>query len=366
MSATPHPSAGRLIDYRLTTAFLVPGLRLRAEAWKIRYTTTTATGDLTEVSGTVLIPTKQSPRALVGYAVGTQGLATRAAAVSVQLRLGLEYEAAVFAAALRRGWALAIPDYPGLGDDTASVHPYVIGHALGPAVLDCITAARQLPAHELTDLPVAITGYSEGGCAAGWALQLQPSYAPDMPIVAGSAGGVPADLDSCLAHHDKGTFAFLLVYGLIGLDAAYPDLNLRGLLTKRGERIFALFRRTHILAAILLGLVLTSWRTVDGFVTSHPLDDPAVQQRLRENCLGETAPAVPVLVGAVVRDQAIPYPQNAELAQKWVAAGGNVTFRSVRWGEHVVGAPGFFRSAFEHIDRHVGDAARPSDSRSIA
>ena len=59
----------------------------------------------------------------------------------------------------------------------------VMGRHLGPSVLDSIRAARSLPAAGLDpEGPLGIYGYSEGGCAAGWALQLQPTYAPELNL----------------------------------------------------------------------------------------------------------------------------------------------------------------------------------------
>ncbi|NNG98840.1 lipase [Gordonia araii NBRC 100433] len=350
---------GRLVDHRPARALLLPGVRLRARAWHIRYTTTSATGDPIEATGTVLIPTRRPATALIGYAVGSQGLASRAAALSAQLSYGLEYEAGSLAVALRHGWALALPDYPGLGDGGGTTHPYVVGRALGPAVLDCIRAARELPDVGLDELPVAITGYSEGGCAAGWALELQPRYAPELPLVAGAAGGVPADLSALYEFHERSAFSFLLMYTLLGLGSAYPDLEVDRFLTRRGRLLARFFRRTHLLVAILAGFFLTSWRDIRKFADPSPFEDPEVRRRIDENRLGSAAPGVPVLVGAATWDQAIAYPQLARLARDWEAAGGDVEFVSFRHQEHILGGISFFRVAYRHLARHL-DAA-PAD-----
>jgi len=61
----------------------------------------------------------------------------------------------------------------------------MVGRALGPNVLDVMRAARSLSPEELPpEGPAAIIGYSEGGAAAAWAGQLQPTYAPDVPLLA--------------------------------------------------------------------------------------------------------------------------------------------------------------------------------------
>jgi hypothetical protein len=125
-------------------------------------------------------------RPLIGYAIGSQGLADRCAP-SKQLADGTEYEAGAIRAMLERGWVVALTDYPGLG--TPGDHTYVVGQANGRAVLDSMRAARKLPQAGLADDgPLALFGYSEGGGATGAAVELQPTYAPDLPLKGAAVG----------------------------------------------------------------------------------------------------------------------------------------------------------------------------------
>jgi hypothetical protein len=169
---------GELIRAEEMDAYLVPGIRIRARTWRVRYRSTAATGEPTAVSGTVLLPLGQSRRTrpLLGYAVGTHGIGD-SSAPSRLLARGLDYEAGLIAMVLARGWAVAVTDYQGLG--TPGDHTYMVGRALGPNVLDAMRAARALHPEELpVGGPAVVMGYSEGGAAAGWAAQLQPTYAP--------------------------------------------------------------------------------------------------------------------------------------------------------------------------------------------
>jgi hypothetical protein len=131
----PAGQPGDVIRSERIDAYLVPGLRLRARAWRVLYRSTGATGEATAVSGTVLVPRGRSRgvRPLIGYAIGTHGIGD-AAAPSRLLPRGLEWEAGLMAMALARGWAVAITDYQGLG--TPGDHTYMVGRALGPNVLD--------------------------------------------------------------------------------------------------------------------------------------------------------------------------------------------------------------------------------------
>ncbi|WP_405489953.1 lipase family protein [Nocardia sp. NBC_00511] len=358
---------GRLLSAEPMTARMLPGLRLPAKAWRIRYTSTTASGAATEVSGTVLVPHAPwrgpGARPLVGYAVGTQGMAGTVAAASWQLRLGIEYESVFLAAALRRGWALAISDYPGLG--TPGLHPYVMGRALGPAVLDSMRAARRLPEAELDpDGPLGIYGYSEGGNAAGWALQLQPSYAPDLPISAGVVGSAPADMTDMVRFLDGTPYAFLLFYGVLGIDGAYPELDVLQYLKPQGRALAALFRRTHAGVAAVLGIGagLIVPTKVSTYCHTPPFEVPAVKARLLENRLGGIAPAAPVLVAGGTSEQVIPYPQAVRLAEEWKALGVDVTMLTMQGREHIGGALAFAGPAMRFLAERMIEA----DARVLA
>lgn len=106
-------------------AWRLPGSGL---AWRILYRSTNATGQAVAVTGTVILPRPGAPRALVGLAPGTQGMADQCAP-SRLLRQGLLYESAAITGMLERGWAVAMTDYEGLG--TPGTHTYRSAAARG-------------------------------------------------------------------------------------------------------------------------------------------------------------------------------------------------------------------------------------------
>ncbi|MGH3739412.1 MAG: hypothetical protein ACRDT6_27990, partial [Micromonosporaceae bacterium] len=111
-------------------------LPVPVDAWQLLYRSTSATGAPNAVSGTVLVPRvawSAGARPLVSYAVGTHGLGPECAP-SYKLASGTEDESGAFGLALRRGWAVVVTDYEGLG--TPGPHTYVAGPALGHAMLD--------------------------------------------------------------------------------------------------------------------------------------------------------------------------------------------------------------------------------------
>src|SRR5579875_1465262 len=245
---------GDLIRAEPMHAYLAPGVRLRARAWRILYRSTGATGEPTAVSGTVLLPAGSRRGAqvpLVAYAIGTHGIGDDAAP-SRLLSTGRDWEAGLMALILARGYALVVTDYQGLG--TPGDHVYMVGRALGCNVLDAIRAARELgPAEIRKNGPAAIMGYSEGGTAAAWAAQLQPAYAPELELAGVAAGAAAADVELAGPTLDGSFFSFFVAYGAIGYAAAYPDLEFEPYLVGRARDTVATLRHSNILQAAVRG-----------------------------------------------------------------------------------------------------------------
>jgi pimeloyl-ACP methyl ester carboxylesterase len=354
-SPLPPGQPGDLIRTERIDAYLVPGLRLRARAWRILYQSTTATGEPTAVSGTVLLPRgKTRVRSLVGYAIGTHGIGD-AAAPSRLLPRGYEWEAGMMAMALARGWALAITDYQGLG--TPGDHTYMVGRALGPNVLDAMRAARALAPDELPeDGPAAIIGYSEGGAAAAWAAQLQPTYAPDVSLSAVVAGAAAADVEVAGPSLDGTFFSFFMAYGGIGYAAAYPELDLDSYLTPMARARIGALRESTIVQAMLFG---PRYIHASDLTDPNVLEMPEWRARLRENRLGTIAPDTPVLLHHARRDQIVSFKQSVALRDDWEKLGADVRLYVTRGGvDHISGAVAGTPVALDWLARRLGRGAR--------
>jgi len=350
----PDGLPGAVIRGQPMDAYLVPGVRLRARAWRILYRSTSATGEPTAVSGTVLLPGGRpgGVRPLLGYAIGTHGIGD-AAAPSRLLPRGLEWEAALIALALARGWAVAVTDYQGLG--TPGDHTYMVGRALGPNVLDAMRAARALAPEELpADGPAAILGYSEGGAAAAWAAQLQPSYAPEIALAGVAAGAAAADVESAGPNVERGFFSFFMAYGGIGYAAAYPELDLDSYLTPKARKGIAALRESNVLQAALSGPHFA--RAAD-LTQPNVLELPEWRRRLRENRLGSIAPAAPVLLHHARGDQIVSFGQSTRLRDDWRALGADVRLYVTRGGvEHISGAVAGTPVALDWLARRLARA----------
>jgi alpha-beta hydrolase superfamily lysophospholipase len=346
---------GEIIRAEPMDAYLVPGVRMRGRAWRVLYRSTSATGEPTAVSGTVLLPRgRPRTRPLIGYAVGTHGIGD-AAAPSRLLARGVDWEAGLIAMVLARGWAVAVTDYQGLG--TPGDHTYMVGRALGPNVLDVMRAARRLAPEELPeDGPAAIIGYSEGGAAAAWAAQLQPSYAPDMELTAVAAGAAAADVETAGPNLEGSFFSFFTAYGGIGYAAAYPELDLDSYLTPMAREGIAALRESSVLQAMMFG---------PHFVRSSDLTQPNVLEmpewraRLRENRLGTMAPAAPVLLHHARRDQIVSFVQSLNLRDLWTSLGADVRLYVTRGGvDHISGAVAGTPIALDWLARRLSRRMR--------
>jgi pimeloyl-ACP methyl ester carboxylesterase len=308
----------------------MPGVR----ATHVVYRSTDVRGDPDVVSGTILVPTAPyvGKRPIVGYAVGTHGLGD-GCAPSRQMADGVETESAQVMMAIARGWAVALTDYEGLG--TPGQHTYVVGPSLGHAVLDAVRAASRAGVGLAADAPVLIWGYSEGGAAATWAAQLQPSYAPELRLLGTAAGGVPADVLAVARHLDGGAFFGFGVSSLMGLDAAFPQLDLKQSLNAAGRDLFARHQDDCLVQLLALPFTLNRYANL---TTQDVLARPDVQAALAVSKLGASAPRAPMLLFHGRLDEVIPYEVGKELRDRYCALGAQVEWQTYEIAEHVVGS----------------------------
>ncbi|HWD69486.1 MAG TPA: lipase family protein [Solirubrobacteraceae bacterium] len=353
---------GDLIRAEPMDAYLVPGVRLRAHAWRILYRSTGAVGEPTAVSGTLLLPVGQrakQPLPLIAYAIGTHGIGDHAAP-SRLLSTGRDWEAGLMALVLGRGCAVVITDYQGLG--TPGDHAYMVGRALGCNVLDAIRAGRQLAPEELpASGPAAIMGYSEGGTAAAWAAQLQPTYAPELELAGVAAGAAAADVELAGPTLDGSFFSFFLAYGAIGYAAAYPELELEPYLTAEVAGTIAALRATNILQAAVRG---PRFAHVGELTSPNVLELPSWRKRLRENRLGTLAPAAPVLLHHARHDQIVAFEHSEQLLEDWLGLGAEVSLHITRGGfDHISGAVAGAPVALDWLEKQLtrGVEARRSN-----
>lgn len=329
-------SAGSVLRYRPIEIYTDPA-RSKAvplvRAWQILYRSTSAEGKPNVVSGTVVVPLipylGSGPRPIIGYAFGTQGVADRCAP-SYRLLRGTEKEIAAQGKALLKGWAVVMTDYEGLG--TPGDHTYAVHHSAGRSVLDAVRAAiRTGPAALSAEAPVGLVGYSQGGAAVVSAAEQAPGYAPELKVVGVAAGGVPADPPGIASRLGDTQLFGLLIAGMVGLNAAYPELGIRDSLSTSKP----LFDKARNACEVDLGSKQFSTQRLSrlddlaGEVGSRP-----VLTRLAENRVGGVAPAVPVLLFHGERDEFIPFGVGRALFERYCQQGARVQFKPMPGRQH--------------------------------
>ncbi len=291
---------------------------LNADAWQVMYLSTNALGNRNAVTGTILVPKGVDPAKapIIGYAVGTQGPAFKCTA-SKAMERGTLYDQPAINDSLASGYAVAVTDYEGYSPTT--VPTYITGQSMGPAVIDSVRAAQDLPSARLSkSAKVIFQGYSQGGGGSMWAGEKQPTYAPELNVVGVVAGGVPADLTEVAKGLDGYIGFGFLAFAAVGLDAAYPDLRLDSFLNDTGRQQLSDAKKNACTAELLLNY---SFKKISDFTTSNPLGTPQWQARLAQNKLGAHPPRVPVFQYHASTDEIVNTPQAETLHRAYCAAG---------------------------------------------
>lgn len=329
---------GDLLRHRPATVNLGAGAPA-VSAWNVLYRSTDATGAPNVVSGTVIVPatawTGTGLRPVIGYAVGTHGLA-QGCAPSIQMAQGTDYENANIAAALAKGYAVLVSDYPGY--TTGGQPTYLAGKAQGQAVLDLFRAATLLPGAGISSsAKVGIWGYSQGGQSAAWAGELKGSYAPGLNLAGVAAGGTPADFVNTAYYLDGSTGASFLLQGIIGLAAQYPaQIPLATLTNATGQAAIAQGKSGCVFDNLFPFMNHTvAEYTVGNKPLSQFLADPAINGVVTAQNLGSGKVPVPLLQYHGRADEFIPIAQHVALKRKYCSKFANTTFK-VYPSEHIV------------------------------
>lgn len=324
------PSAnGALIRSEAMTFLLDPldVTSLVRNAKRVLYKSTNRAGKAIAVSGTVLVPNAPwigvGSRPVIGYAPGTQGMADRCAP-SRQFSEGIEYEGIGIEGLLLRGYAVAMPDYEGLG--TVGVHTYMDRVSQGRATLDVVRAAQRLSGTGLSSTsPVGLMGYSQGGGAAASAVELASTYAPELRLKGAVVGAVPADLTKVATNLDGGLYSSFAFFALRGLAVSYdvdlsPYLNATGRATSdrvETECVFDLLNNAFVKSSTLS----YNGQPMSTLMAAEPFKSIVAAQRI-----GTIKPRVPVLVTHSALDDVIPYSVGKQMAKSWCGKGANVFF----------------------------------------
>lgn len=303
-----------------------------ARALRILYTTTRDDGVPAVASGIVLVAKNVPPKArpVIAWAHGTTGVVPGCA----PSLLKNPFEAGALPALdqiIAKGWVLVATDYTGLG--TAGPHPYLVGQGEARPVLDAVRAARHLAEISLSGQTV-VWGHSQGGHAALWTGQIQPSYAPDVPLDGVAALAPASDLTRLVANlstlHVGSIFAS---YVASAYSQIYPDVSFTQLIRPEAQA------QVRAYASRCLAEPATLVSAASSLLADQPVfsQDPATGatgSRLRQNTPTGHIRA-PLLIAQGESDPLIlPAVQRAFVKQA-CNAGGTIDYRTYPGRDHV-------------------------------
>lgn len=339
----------------------------RIDAWQLLYRTSDLHGDPSTAVTTVLLPAGARPdetRPVVSYQCAIDAVSDRCFP-SYALRRGAhalgslpQVEMVVVRYALRRGWAITLPDHEGAdGRWGAPVEP-------GYITLDGVRATLSFePAGLGPSNPVALWGYSGGGLATSWAVEAAGIYAPELNIVAGALGSPVGDPASAFTRLNGGLFAALPTMVVEGLRRTYPDLAriIDETVAEPGQDIL---RRVQSRTTVHATLALIM-HDLDRY-TRVPLADimarPELVQIFQDIQPGKSAPTFPLMINQAAYDWIIACDDVDGQVQRYRKAGAHVRYDRDRLADHISLHPLTASVVMEWLaDRFAG---RPLDAPS--
>lgn len=217
LSALTLPAAAQQAG-RLISAEPMVDTPAGMQAWRVQYWTTNQNGALLPVTGIVAAPREAvplRPRRVIAWTHGAWGVAEKCApSLSPNF-----FTATAGLDAIRKGYVVVAPDYPGLG--SPMMHPFLVGGDTAFSVLDGVRAAREISG-AAAGSSFAVWGESQGGHAALWTATAARSYAPDLTLVGTAAAAPPTDLAANLREgSDKNARALLMSFALHSWSTLY-------------------------------------------------------------------------------------------------------------------------------------------------
>lgn len=334
-AATAPSTTTALSTTSTTVATDVPGALIEAEelddpagaaeAWRIRYRSTSVEGEPVEVTGIVGRPRRAAPAGgypVLAWAHGTVGVADECAP-SLAGAGGL----GTVQAFLDAGFVVAATDYEGLGGP--GVHPYLVAESEGRGVLDAARAAAEVVGD--VSASVVVMGHSQGGHAALAAAEIAGRWAPELEVTGTIAVAPVGDLERLIsigfANRDAFGFGALIV---AGWSDAYSDLDAADVLTPAGRAV----ARLATTACVFDVFEAAPERSIDELVDTPPQELPAWERRIRDNTIHPDRIGGPVLVVQGTDDTLISSELTDDLVRSLCAAGVPVRYATYEGEGH--------------------------------
>ncbi|SEM33989.1 alpha/beta hydrolase family protein [Rhodococcus maanshanensis] len=157
------------------------GFRGLSNGTSIDYWTTRSNGEMVKASGALFLPDGPAPAGgwpIMAYDHGTSGLGPGCGGQTSTDKVSRPREDEILQHFVSKGFAVAAPDYLGLGRFDTGPHPYLELRTEATTTIDLVKAARE--ARSELSRTWALTGLSQGGHSALGAAHLQASSAADL------------------------------------------------------------------------------------------------------------------------------------------------------------------------------------------
>jgi len=247
---------------------------------------------------------------------------------------------------LAAGRILVIPDPEGPSSG------YIV--RLAHAVLDSIRAAENFaPAGLNVNTKVGLFGYSGGAFETAAANELQPTYAPELNIVAATAGGVPVGNTANFRYIDGTLTTGFLMAVSEAIDNAYPQVGLYASLNDAGKALYKSVQTGCASSAFAAPLAhFDDWTTERNFIA-----EPRVQEVIAENALGQGHPTAPTFYYNGINDEIVWIEPLDMLVDEYCAAGSNIVYvRDPAGAEHIQGAANYAPLAIAFMESRFAGA----------
>lgn len=359
-SAQRAPRAGTLISAQ-PVSNAPAGMR----AWRVNYWTTSDRNQPIRVTGMVIAPDARAggaPRPVIAWTHGLVGISDRCAPSVGDLNFTMIPN---LQDAIRRGYTVVAPDYPGLGSQ--GVHPALVGESEGRSALDAVRAARSIPQAN-AGTRFAVWGESQGGHAALWTGQIWSGYAPDLQLTGIAAIVPPTDLARNFAEgSDLRVRAMLTAYTATSWSRHYgapmTDLGSRSVqnvMTRLADNNCVEFHKKPRLGTII-GIVIAqrAIRNLD-LAGKQPWG-----RLMRENSPSPAAIPVPALIATGTKDVVVAPAVVRDFARRACTLGKTVRFLSIEGGEHATVARTEAMATLDWIDARFAGRRAPSNCGSF-
>jgi predicted esterase len=324
------PPPGKVVSVEQLPAQL--WLPNTSDAKRLIYTSTTAEGRATVVSGTVFLPQGNAPKhgwPVVSWAHGTLGVADNCAnSTNGRSQRDIDY----LGRWLGAGYAVVASDYEGLG--TPGAHPYLNGRSEAHGVIDIVRAAHRITPN-LSRSWISV-GQSQGAQAALYVGSLEHKYAPELDYRGTIATAPPsryAELVNAYRPFGPGAgpanpFAVLVLAGL----EASNHFNPTSYLTPYGQELYSKAKTNYCLTQI--GLELATHTADDVYAVNADEEKRALRLLSKDAEIPIRRYAEPVFIGQGTLDTVVYPPSTTTTVSKLQKVGNSVTFKVYAGADH--------------------------------